>query len=120
MKTREIYRCAECGATSPRWQGQCPGCKKWNTLEPEVEQKAASGRSLKATAELVSLESPPPETCLESIPTHIQGLDGLLGKGLVPGAVLLLGGEPAGLQCGHSQASMCLCFRRRVSGAAAG
>ncbi|MFA6811312.1 MAG: DNA repair protein RadA [Desulfoplanes sp.] len=94
MKTREIYRCAECGATSPRWQGQCPGCKKWNTLEPEVEQKAPSGRSLKTSAELVSLASPPPETCLEHIPTHIQGLDGLLGQGLVPGAVLLLGGEP--------------------------
>ncbi|MDD2219691.1 MAG: ATPase domain-containing protein, partial [Desulfoplanes sp.] len=94
MKTREIYRCAECGATSPRWQGQCPGCKKWNTLEPEVEQKTPSGRSLKTSAELVSLASPPPETCLEHIPTHIQGLDGLLGQGLVPGAVLLLGGEP--------------------------
>ncbi len=94
MKTREIYRCSECGATSPRWQGQCPGCRKWNTLEPEVEQKLPPGRSLKTSAELVPLESPPPDVCLEPIPTHIQGLDALLGKGLVPGAVLLLGGEP--------------------------
>jgi len=74
--------------------GQCPGCKQWNTLEADVVAKDKPVRSLKESAELVSLENPPPETRLEHIPTHIEGLDGLLGKGLVPGAVLLLGGEP--------------------------
>lgn len=51
-------------------------------------------RSLKESAALVSLDNPPPETRLKPIPTHIKGLDNLLGKGLVPGGVLLLGGEP--------------------------
>jgi DNA repair protein RadA/Sms len=94
MKTKEVYRCSQCGTTTPRWMGQCPGCKEWNTLESEVVSKDRPVRSLKDSAGLVSLNDPPPEARLEHIPTHIDGLDGLLGKGLVPGAVLLLGGEP--------------------------
>jgi DNA repair protein RadA/Sms len=94
MKTKEIYRCSQCGTTTPRWMGQCPGCSQWNTLEPEAVSNDRPVRSLKESAALVSLNNPPPETRLEHMPTHIDGLDGLLGKGLVPGAVLLLGGEP--------------------------
>ena len=94
MKTKEIYRCSQCGTTSPRWMGQCPGCKQWNTLEPDVVIKDKPVRSLKEGAALVSLDNPPPETRIKPIPTHIKGLDNLLGKGLVPGGVLLLGGEP--------------------------
>ncbi|WP_462324595.1 DNA repair protein RadA [Desulfoplanes sp.] len=112
MKTKEVYRCSQCGTTSPRWMGQCPGCKQWNTLEAEVVAKDKPIRSLKENAELVSLENPPPETRLEHIPTHIEGLDGLLGRGLVPGAVLLLGGEP-----GIGKSTLLLQLASSVAGA---
>ncbi len=94
MKTKTIYRCSQCGTTSPRWMGQCPGCRQWNTLEAGTTPTSKASRCLKEAAPLVSLDHPPPETLVAPIPTHIQGLDGLLGKGLVPGAVLLVGGEP--------------------------
>ncbi len=39
-KAKSIYSCTECGATSPKWQGQCPGCNAWNTLVETVAEKA--------------------------------------------------------------------------------
>ncbi|CAG0972823.1 partial DNA repair protein RadA, partial [Rhodocyclaceae bacterium] len=41
-KAKSVYSCTECGATSPKWQGQCPGCGQWNTLVETVAESAAS------------------------------------------------------------------------------
>lgn len=95
MKTKEAYRCSECGAQSPRWQGQCVACKAWNTLEAITVSKSKSAPVGAAAAK----DTPTPLEHLEtenlrSRTSGIPSLDELLGKGLVPGAAILLGGEP--------------------------
>ena len=94
-KAKSIYSCTECGATSPKWQGQCPGCNEWNTLVESVAEKASGHRfeSLAPTARLQNLsEIEARET--ERIPTGIGEFDRALGGGLVPGGVVLIGGDP--------------------------
>ncbi|RIX46173.1 MAG: DNA repair protein RadA [Rhodocyclales bacterium GT-UBC] len=94
-KAKSIYSCTECGATSPKWQGQCPGCNEWNTLVEAVAEKATGHRfeSLAPTARLQNLsEIEARET--ERIPTGIGEFDRALGGGLVAGGVVLIGGDP--------------------------
>jgi len=94
-KIKSIYSCTECGATSPKWQGQCPGCAEWNTLVESVAEKASAHRfeSLAPVARLRNLsEIEARET--ERIPTGIAEFDRALGGGLVPGGVVLIGGDP--------------------------
>lgn len=95
MKTKETYRCANCGAQSPRWQGQCSSCKEWNTLEAVTVTKATA----KPVGAAAAQDTPRPleELDAETVhtrPSGIPSLDALLGSGLVPGAAILLGGEP--------------------------
>lgn len=94
-KSKSIYSCTECGATSPKWQGQCPGCAEWNTLVESVAEKATGHRyeSLAPVARLRKLSDIEAyET--ERIPTGIAEFDRALGGGLVPGGVVLIGGDP--------------------------
>jgi DNA repair protein RadA/Sms len=94
-KIKSIYSCTECGASSPKWQGQCPGCGQWNTLVESVAEKATGHRyeSLAPAARLRKLsEIEARET--ERIPTGIAEFDRALGGGLVPGGVVLIGGDP--------------------------
>lgn len=97
-KARTAYVCAECGAQAPRWQGQCPQCKAWNTMaETVLEQGAATGSRfaalagsagrLSSLAELEPREEP-------RVPTGIDEFDRVLGGGLVQGGVVLIGGDP--------------------------
>lgn len=97
MKTRTVYACTACGAVSPRWAGQCPTCKAWNCMVEEVQTapaaKAGKARAISGEGRAVSLAE------LDAAPhaarpTGLPELDRFLGKGLVPGAALLLGGEP--------------------------
>ncbi|MDD2884855.1 MAG: DNA repair protein RadA [Dechloromonas sp.] len=96
-KAKTVYSCNLCGAMSPKWQGQCPGCAEWNTLvEVVADRPAASGHrfeSLAPTARpqiLAEIEAR--ETA--RIPTGIAEFDRALGGGLVPGGVVLIGGDP--------------------------
>jgi len=94
-KSKSVYSCTECGAVSPKWQGQCPGCGQWNTLVESVAEKSVGHRfeSLAPTAKLQNLsEIEARET--ERIPTGIGEFDRALGGGLVPGGVVLIGGDP--------------------------
>jgi len=94
-KSKSIYSCTECGANSPKWQGQCPGCDAWNTLVETVAEKSSGHRfeALAPTAKLQNLsEIEARET--ERIATGISEFDRALGGGLVPGGVVLIGGDP--------------------------
>jgi DNA repair protein RadA/Sms len=94
-KSKTIYSCTECGGTSPKWQGQCPACNAWNTLVESIAEKPGNHRfeSLAPTARLLNLsEIEARET--DRIPTGIGEFDRALGGGLVPGGVVLIGGDP--------------------------
>ncbi|MEY4592095.1 MAG: hypothetical protein RIR18_990 [Pseudomonadota bacterium] len=94
-KDKSIYSCTECGATSPKWQGQCPGCGVWNTLVESIAEKSGGSRfdSLAPVAILQNLsEIEARET--ERIATGIGEFDRALGGGLVAGGVVLIGGDP--------------------------
>jgi DNA repair protein RadA/Sms len=94
-KSKTIYSCTECGGTSPKWQGQCPACNAWNTLVESIAEKPGNHRfeSLAPTAKLLNLsEIEARET--DRIPTGIGEFDRALGGGLVPGGVVLIGGDP--------------------------
>ncbi len=93
-KSKSQYVCAECGASSPKWQGQCPQCNAWNSLaEALAEPATARFASIAATAEVHSLG----EIAATELPRETSGLaefDRVLGGGVVPGGVVLIGGDP--------------------------
>jgi DNA repair protein RadA/Sms len=94
-RVKTVHRCTDCGATSPQWTGRCPACGEWNTLTEEVAEArpapAIVGAALPATATRITAVDGHRAT---PIPTGIAELDRVLGGGLVPGSVTLLGGEP--------------------------
>ena len=95
-RVRTTHRCTECGAASPKWAGRCGTCGGWNTLVEEVEVTGPSGRSADG---LVPADRPVPilevdVSGSEAQATGVAELDRVLGGGLVPGSVTLLGGEP--------------------------
>jgi len=98
-RPKTLYSCTECGASSPKWQGQCPGCGVWNTLvETVAEPAAASGRFVSlagdaGAARVVTLDSVEAREEART-PTGIDELDRVLGGGIVRGGVVLLGGDP--------------------------
>ena len=90
-KARTAYVCAECGAHSVKWAGQCPDCAAWNTLsEMRLAVAAAAPAGGAAATGLDDLQLDPEERYA----TGFSEFDRVLGGGLVPGAVVLLGGDP--------------------------
>ncbi len=97
-KAKTQYVCSECGFISGRWLGKCPGCESWNTL---VEEAVAAEVKTK-TARDISFASPAkvykfadiPEESQRRFATGIGEFDRVLGGGVVPGGVVLSGGEP--------------------------
>lgn len=95
-KSKTVYLCQNCGAESPKWIGRCPSCKEWNTYHEEI---VTTGRSegvltisqVKKQPELLSQIK---SDTYSRIKTGISELDRILGGGMVPGSLLLLGGEP--------------------------
>ena len=95
-RTRVIHRCTECAAVAPKWSGQCATCGAWNSLVEEVE--TFGGRDgplagLSPASPVQRITEVSTSTSLP-VPTGIGELDRVLGGGLVPGSVTLLGGEP--------------------------
>ena len=93
---KTIYQCTECGGTSPKWQGKCPHCGEWNTLQESLaapEPKNARFQSWAADTSTVQSLSAVTATEVPRNPTGMGELDRVLGGGLVDGAVILLGGE---------------------------
>ncbi len=91
-RPRTVFVCQNCGAESPKWLGRCPDCDQWNTYVETIVQAPSPGkRPTSGSAVAVShLEARP----LPRISTGIAEFDRVLGGGLVPGAVVLLGGDP--------------------------
>jgi DNA repair protein RadA/Sms len=92
---RPAHRCTECGYGSAKWVGRCPECQAWGTLQ-EIGAPAAALRSV-AAGPVSAPARPIAQVELagaRAVPTGIAELDRVLGGGLVPGAVLLVAGEP--------------------------
>ena len=91
---RPGYRCAECGTSTVKWLGRCPECQAWGTLE----ELGALPRPRTVKAGPVTAPARPiaqvDATTAKAVPTGVDELDRVLGGGLVPGAVVLLAGEP--------------------------
>lgn len=97
-KVKTSYFCQNCGVESPKWVGKCPSCGEWNTFVEEVVQKedkslSNSGFSSKRKSELKSLNEISSEREPRMALPDIE-LNRVLGGGIVPGSVILLGGEP--------------------------
>lgn len=100
-RPRSVFACTECGAQQPRWLGRCPACSAWGSLveEPAGGAGGASPRDLLRAERSGGGASPIPlsEIDVAGAPRLASGspeLDRVLGGGLVPGSVVLLGGEP--------------------------
>ncbi|HET7753590.1 MAG TPA: DNA repair protein RadA [Anaeromyxobacteraceae bacterium] len=97
-RPKTVYACADCGHSSPKWLGQCPSCRAWNTMHEEVEAPEPrglprgfnTGGNSARPIPLAEVEASE-ETRLR---TGIGELDRVLGGGVVPGSLVLLGGDP--------------------------
>jgi DNA repair protein RadA/Sms len=110
-RTHTQFVCADCGHAEARWHGQCPGCGAWNTLVEEQRSAAPAKGSKASAARPVRLADVRAER-LPRLPTGIGEFDRVLGGGLVPGSLVLLGGSPGigkstltGMALGHLVAS---------------
>ena len=112
MKAKTVYVCSECDHQSPKWLGQCPSCKRWNTMVEETYTPAAEPKNKRAALISESVEAVKFEEM--EIPEYIRsdtGIDELnrvLGGGIVSGSVILLAGEPG---IGKSTLLMQICAK---------
>ena len=97
-KSKTEYACNDCGATSPKWAGQCPVCKAWNTM---AEQKVSANKESRHTGyaggqvpTVRKLSTVDVSTTKTRFSSHNNELDRVLGGGFVDGGVVLLGGDP--------------------------
>lgn len=95
---KTVYFCQECGYESAKWMGQCPGCKAWNSF---VEEVVSAKKTAASSGSRISEKRPEP-VILKNISlsederqtTKIGELDRVLGGGIVPGSLVLVGGDP--------------------------
>ena len=96
-KTKTVYFCTECGNETPKWQGKCPSCGAWNTLQEHIEKPSVPGRA-KSVGPMASRK---PKTISQvdsgdeiRFSTALGELDRVLGGGAVEGSLVLVGGAP--------------------------
>jgi len=92
MKSKTVFVCQSCGFNSPKWLGRCPSCGEWNTLIEEVEEQAPAEYSFPPSEPILYQEIK--EAKRERIKAGIEELNPVLGGGVVPGSLILIGGEP--------------------------
>lgn len=103
-KPRSVHTCSECGYASPKWLGRCPECGSWGTLQESAAptkagSAAAAAVSGKAPTGLTPTTPAQPITKVNATASHVVSsgigeLDRVLGRGVVPGSVVLMAGEP--------------------------
>ncbi|MBP3088581.1 DNA repair protein RadA [Corynebacterium sp. sy017] len=103
-KTQKAHICSQCGYTTRKWLGRCPDCGQWGSLEEKIIAPQSTTISSTLTEGSTSAGITPtspaqPITTIaadnaSALPTGIQELDRVLGRGIVPGSVILLAGEP--------------------------
>ncbi len=96
-KAKSVYSCTECGGQVLKWQGQCPHCQAWNTLVETIAEAAPAGAN--RYSRIAEAGKPQRLSEVEAreenrIPSGMEEFDRVLGGGLVPGGVVLIGGEP--------------------------
>ncbi len=97
-KSTTVFFCNSCGYESSKWMGQCPGCREWNTFTEETVKKTGKMSSKQSTS-LLDKNTPEKITDIvlsdeDRITTGIEELDRVLGGGIVPGSLILVGGDP--------------------------
>jgi DNA repair protein RadA/Sms len=104
-----LFACSDCGYSSARWFGRCPGCGEFGTLveESPPDRRGSSGAAVRPLLRLVDVEVEE----AERIPTGVLELDRVLGGGLVPASLVLVGGEP-----GVGKSTLLLMALRSISG----
>ena len=97
-KEKTVYVCSNCGQDSPKWVGKCPSCGEWNTYVEEIVRKEPVNRR---PVSGIETQKPKPVILSEIIADdeprinmHDNELNRVLGGGLVPGSLVLIGGEP--------------------------
>ena len=94
MRVKSKFSCQACGQQSTRWLGRCPGCGAWNSLVEELEQsKTVSSVAVNGVAAPCPVTEVPTRD-EERFPTELAEMDRVLGGGLVPGSLVLVGGDP--------------------------
>lgn len=98
-KSRTVFICSSCGDETPRWQGQCPACGEWNTLSAYHPPAGARGRNRESRGPVQPGAAPTDLARVSAeetarLSTGLAEFDRVLGGGLVPGSVTLIGGEP--------------------------
>ncbi|MGQ3012484.1 MAG: DNA repair protein RadA [Flavobacteriales bacterium] len=96
-KIKTAFVCQSCGFSTPKWMGKCSSCGAWNSFVEEIQQKSSDRSMLLRSSAQSSRPQKLEEVRTESserISTHDAELDRVLGGGMVPGSVILLGGEP--------------------------
>ena len=93
IKTKTVYLCSSCGDDHPKWSGQCPSCNEWGTLS---EFKVSKDRKIinQKSEKPIDLKSAYNTPQLERFLTKINEIDRVLGGGILPGSIILLGGNP--------------------------
>ena len=96
--TKTVWFCNSCGAESSKWTGRCPACGEWNTMVEEKVRPASKSRTL-APSGNNRISAPVPVSAIETadeprIKMPSEELNRVLGGGLVPGSIILIGGEP--------------------------
>jgi DNA repair protein RadA/Sms len=98
-KARVTFACTACGSASPKWMGRCSGCGEWNTLVEETVTSPPSSAGARSRGSRAQARRPVPLAEVEAleverIPTGSSELDRVLGGGVVPGSIVLIGGSP--------------------------
>jgi DNA repair protein RadA/Sms len=95
-KPKSVYACTECGGQALKWQGQCPHCQAWNTLEETLSEAAPSANRFALITDAGKLQRLSEVDAKEAqrLSTGVAEFDRVLGGGLVPGGVVLIGGDP--------------------------
>ena len=99
MKSKSVYICGECGYSSPKWLGKCPGCGSWNTLTETLVSQTKSSPARPTAAARGEIHAPLPIGEIKRgyetrSSTGLRELDRVLGDGLVNGELILVGGDP--------------------------